>query len=184
MKTAPRVYELLGTLLTYPGDGYLAAGEECLERLEAARCDAEQQLVLFLDRLRPLNTGELQELFTITFDLNPVCSLEVGWHLHGDTYDRGEFLVNMRQMLRRCGVAEGGELPDHLAHLLTALPKLDVDEGRTMVATALLPAVEKMLPALAARHNPFEHLMNTVFTLLNDEAWPQSRPASAPAVGA
>ncbi len=184
MKTDARVYELLGVLLSYPGDDYLAAAEECVQLLDAAGSPLEHAMDRFVDRLRPLTTSELQELFTVTFDLNPVCSLEVGWHLHGDAYDRGEFLVTMRQLLRRVGVEEGNELPDHLAHLLTALPRLDREEANALVATALLPAAEKMLPALAAKHNPFEHLLTAVLALLNDEVWPQARAASAPAAEA
>ena len=89
MQAPARVYDLVGALLTYPTDGYLALADECRDALEVKYEDAAQRVASFIDRVGALATDELQELFTVTFDLNPVSSLEVGWHLHGDSYDRG-----------------------------------------------------------------------------------------------
>lgn len=181
MKAPARIYELLGALVTYPGPNYLTAVRACLDAAEELPLDMAAKLASFLDRLAPLSTNELQELYTVTFDLNPVCSLEVGWHLYGDSYDRGEFLVKMRQILRRTAVPETTELPDHLSHVLAALPRLDAEEASTLVATAVLPALEKMLSAFAGKHNPFEQLLTATFCLLNDEVWPTKPAASATA---
>ena len=68
-----------------------------------------------------LGSTELEELYTRTFDINPVCSLEVGWHLFGEDYNRGAFLVRMRGLLREHGIEEGAELPDHLESVLRVL---------------------------------------------------------------
>lgn len=181
MKAPARLYELLGALVTYPGPSYIDTIRTCLRSAEEAPGPASRNLALFLERLEPLSTNELQELYTVTFDLNPVCSLEVGWHLYGDTYDRGEFLVKMRQILRRTAVPETTELPDHLAHVLAALPRLDAEEAGVLVATAVLPAVEKMLAAFAGKRNPFEHLLTAAVCLLNDEVWPNKPAASVTA---
>ena len=169
MQASARTYDLLGVLLSYPGEDYLARAVECRDLLKPTVSGAAERLSNFIGRIGGLATDELQELFTITFDLNPVCTLEVGWHLHGDTYDRGEFLVRMRQMLRRCGVQESRELPDHLAHVLTALPRLDEAERREFIATAVAPAVAKMLTATTERDNPFEHMLGAAYLVLGEE---------------
>jgi len=44
----------------------------------------------------------------LTFDINPACALEVGWHLFGEDYMRGQFLVRMREELSKYEIA--GEL--------------------------------------------------------------------------
>jgi nitrate reductase molybdenum cofactor assembly chaperone NarJ/NarW len=166
MYPSRRACELLSVLLTYPTERYLAVAEEARDVVDQEHSEAAQQVAAFLGRVDGLATDELQELFTVTFDLNPISSLEVGWHLHGDTYDRGEFLVRSRQILRQCGIRESAELPDHLAHLLAALPCLEPGETRDFVAESLTPALEKMQAALAASHSPFEYLLNAVYCLV------------------
>src|SRR6266568_3182701 len=66
------------------------------------------------DLLRYPEDPARQELYVQTFEFNPACTLELGWHLFGENYERGEFLVRMREQLRRHGIAESNELPDHL----------------------------------------------------------------------
>ena len=113
-----------------------------------------------------LTSNDLQELFTRTFDLNPVCALEVGWHLFGEEYERGAFLVRMRQALREHGIAEGGELPDHLASMLLLVTKLDADDSDVLVANALVPAVVKMLEPLEKSESPFLPLVKAIREVL------------------
>ncbi len=48
---------------------------------------------------------EVEEAFTRTFDVNPACALEVGWHLFGEEYTAAMFLVRMREELRKHGSA-------------------------------------------------------------------------------
>ena len=92
---------------------------------------------------------ELQELYAATFDLDPHCSLEVGWHLFGENYERGEFLVKMRVELRRLGVGESTELPDHLTHALAALGRMEPQEAAEFATACLFPALDKMCAATA-----------------------------------
>jgi nitrate reductase delta subunit len=113
-----------------------------------------------------MSKEDLQELFTRTFDLNPVCALEVGWHLFGEEYERGAFLVRMRQALRAHGIAEGGELPDHLASMLLLVTKLDADDSDVLVANALVPAVVKMLEPLEKSESPFLPLVKAIRRML------------------
>lgn len=160
------IYDLFGRMLSYPEADYQAVVAESRALLGAA---AAADVGVFADRLQPLSVGDLQELFTMTFDLNPVSSPEVGWHLHGETYERGEFMVRARQLLRDCGIRESGELPDHLCHLLPALPRLPPAAARTLIGETILPALEKMIAPLAARDNPFDLLLNGIRRVLTQE---------------
>jgi nitrate reductase molybdenum cofactor assembly chaperone NarJ/NarW len=179
MRADARVYDLFALLLTYPDHRYLAWAEECRDALNAKHGDTVRDIEGFIDLIGGLTTHELEELYTVTFDLNPVCSLEVGWHLYGDTYNRGEFLVRVRQMLRECAVAESSELPDHLAHMLPLLPRLDPGEASALIVTSVVPAVAKMRKALGGGGNPFERLLNAVSRVLEVDL-----PAVTSAVGA
>ena len=90
-----------------------------------------------------------------TFDSNAERALEVGWHLHGENYARGAFMVRMRQLLAQHGVEERTELPDHVSHVLPVLARAD-DELRVALARGvLLPALEKIAAGFGDGDNPY-----------------------------
>ena len=100
------------------------------------------------DQLRYPDDPAMQELYVQTFELNPACTLEIGWHLFGENYERGEFLVRMREQLRRHGVAESIELPDHLTHLLALIGRMEHSEATDLVGSSVLPGLGKIKAAL------------------------------------
>ena len=125
---------------------------------------------------------ELQELFTRTFDLNPVCTLEIGWHLFGEDYQRGEFLVKMRGRLRERAIEESTELPDHLTHALRLLDLMEAEEAAEFVEELLLPALGKMHHGWKDNHNAFWPLLEATFTLLSSRYTyhPERYPSRVP----
>jgi nitrate reductase delta subunit len=112
------------------------------------------------DQLRYPDDPLGQELYVQTFEFNPACTLEIGWHLFGENYERGEFLVRMRQQLRRYGIAESTELPDHLTYLLDLITRMDRDEAAELAGQYILPALAKIREAL--KENPYATLIATI----------------------
>lgn len=160
------ILEMFGKLLSYPGDDYLPEVEACRKAAleidpEAARCLGD-----FSARLRGLSVEGVQELYVQTFDLNPICALEVGWQLYGDNYDRGNFLVKMRQELERYGVPEKVELPDHLCHALPLLARMDAATARSFGAASVIPALKKMLAGFEGKESPYEHVLKALSRIL------------------
>jgi nitrate reductase delta subunit len=155
-----------GDLLTYPVDGYGRDLPAVAASVAGQDAEAAAALAAFAAYIRDTSIESLQEAFTQTFDLNPVCALEVGWQLFGEEYERGAFMVHMRQLLREHGVPERGELPDHLSSLLALLSRLDTDQARAFAADALQPAVGKMLAAIEKSESPFRPLMDAVGRML------------------
>jgi nitrate reductase delta subunit len=160
------MFDGLASILAYPREDYKSRLITCLEALRTSefpdpdrRQSAIDHLQQFCDAVMPLSVGELEELYTRTFDINPVSSLEVGWHLYGETYERGAFLVQMRDLLRRYAIEESSELPDHLTHALHALGRMDESEIREFVPTRLARALDKMLEGFAVNPNPYEHVL-------------------------
>jgi nitrate reductase delta subunit len=97
----------------------------------------------------------LQELYTQTFDWNPDTTLDIGWHLFGENYDRGDFLVKLRDALRRHSVPETGELPDHLSHVLCLLDEMPPEERTAFAAEFVAPALEKIGNGVAKSESLF-----------------------------
>jgi nitrate reductase delta subunit len=156
----------LGPLLRYPSFGYVGSSfSDHLATARAALAEAPAALRApferFADGVSRLSPTALQELYTRTFDLNPVCALEVGWHLHGESYDRGRFLVQMRGLLERLEINEGGELPDHLASVLPALARLDPSAREELGHRSVIPALARMLAAFDGRENPYADALRT-----------------------
>ena len=181
MTPAGNIYVALAGVLTYPGADYLERVHHCVL---AAPSAIAQRLERFARPLEKLTVTELQELFTQTFDLNPVCSLELGWHLFGENYDRGLLMVRIRGEMAQHGVAESGELPDHLTHALLLLDRMERERAADFAAAILLPALEKMLSAICGKGNPYQDLLEAVVALVRERfpEIPQLAPAAPPAL--
>lgn len=166
---ATLIYEQFAKLFEYPGDDYRANAEECLAALRLEHSEASESFEEFCAPIRDLNTDDLRELFTRTFDLNPMCTLEIGWQLYGEDYQRGEFLVKMREQLREYSIPESGELPDHLTHALVLLAHLEPDEAAEFAGGFLLPALDKMRASWRENRNAFAALLESAFLRLSSE---------------
>lgn len=99
----------------------------------------------------------MQELYVQTFEFNPACTLEIGWHLFGENYERGEFLVRMREQLRRYRIAESTELPDHLTLLLPLIASMGHDDAAQLAGEFILPALAKIRGGI--HDNPYESVI-------------------------
>jgi nitrate reductase delta subunit len=158
-----------GRVLRYPADGYAADLQSFAALCRTLACPSAAAVEHFSNRAASTTVGAMQELFTQSFDLTPDCALDVGWHLYGEEYERGAFLVRMRDQLRAHGIDEGGELPDNLASLL-ALVVVAPDDTRALVRDALLPAVSKMLAGLEKTASPFHPVIDALRGLLASQA--------------
>lgn len=176
--TSFAILEKFGHLLRYPGEDYLNQTAACRDAAtdiddEAARCLSD-----FHDALCGLTVEGAQELYVQTFDLNPVCALEVGWQLYGDNYDRGNFLVKMRQELARCGVPENVELPDHLCHVLPLIARMDPAAAAGFAAAGVVPALKKMLAAFGGKDSPYASVLMALSRILELASCDTGREAS------
>lgn len=159
------LYNSLAELLRYPQ----AQPVSVCHSQRSEESAVTSRLASFHEQVHPLSLHELQELFIRTFDLSPVCSLEMGWHLFGENYDRGLLLVKMRQQLRQHGIAETTELPDHLTHALRLLPRMPREDGAYFAEAIVLPALEKMLQAVHGQSNPYEHVLEAARRALRQD---------------
>jgi nitrate reductase delta subunit len=103
----------------------------------------------------------MQERYVEAFDFDPASTLDLGWHLFGDTPDRGAFLAALREDIVRAGVFERGELSDNLAIVLRLIARLE-RTAASKLAARIAPAVARVHDRLRSRNNPYADLIDAV----------------------
>jgi nitrate reductase delta subunit len=166
--------EQFAALLDYPDEQTAPRLETCLTRLRDWLPEAEEQMADWRDTLRAQPVWAAQELYTHTFDINPVCSLDVGYYLFGEDYQRGLFLAKLRESQEEVGMTGEVELPDHLPVVLRWLARVYGSELHTdMVADCLLFVLRQIDAALAgyppgggSRENPYRGVLRALSHIL------------------
>ncbi len=176
------IFDSLSKLISYPSEDYhkllneFRLGFDHLKSEEVAEQtfhlsddnvrSIKESFELFYSSVIDLSREELEELYTQTFDINPVSSLEIGWHLFGETYERGSFLVKMREALRELAVEESAELPDHITHVLLALGRMEKEEQTEFSEMFFVTALNKILDAFEGKNNPYENLLEIISIMI------------------
>ena len=89
--------DVIAELFEYPAAGYREHVESAAAFIARTDSASAEHVQAFADAVRGRSLSEMEELYIQTFDLNPDACLDIGWHLFGEDYARGEFLVKLRQ---------------------------------------------------------------------------------------
>ena len=161
-----RSFGTISRLLSYPGNHYEQLVELLYLIVQNELPEAAQGISEFGQFVEQCGEYELEEAYTRTFDVNPSCALEIGWHLFGEDYMRGQFLVRMRAELAKHEIPESSELPDHLAHVLAVLASMPEDESQQFAHACVFPAIYKMQTALDKNGSPYRHLIRCLVLVM------------------
>ncbi len=141
---------LISLLLQYPTRDVQAVADEIGQRLAGDRAIPAAGVEALAPLLTRLTTGDIydvQEAYVDLFDRGRALSLHLFEHVHGESRDRGQAMVDLRQRYLDAGLEpEGNELPDYLPLFLDYCSTLPEQAARDMLAE---PGV--VLVALAAR---------------------------------
>ncbi|MGH7155207.1 MAG: nitrate reductase molybdenum cofactor assembly chaperone, partial [Acetobacteraceae bacterium] len=86
-------------------------------------------LMALIDEIATADQLDAEERYVEVFDRGRATSLNLFEHLHGDSRDRGQAMVELKQMYERAGFGmTTSELPDHLPVLLEYLSQRDKAE--------------------------------------------------------
>ncbi len=141
------IYQLFATLFTYPSPDLFTEVSKCQHQLLVDYPEAAELINQFQTVLSKTSVERLEETYTSTFDVNPVCYPYPGFHLFGENFNRADFLVKLQQKYQEHGfIAPPNELADHLSVMLQFLSTLDPDAvlAQELIEDCLLPALEKM----------------------------------------
>lgn len=161
------LFDSFAALLEYPASEMTGQARECLAQLQSIHPEAAEALDKFVRRLDQLSLEKMRELYTVTFDMQPVCYPYVGYHLFGESYKRGAFMAQLNEAYHARDYSAGQELPDHLSVILRFIG-LDAENQQSEFCQALinagvLPALEKMLKVFDAEsENPYAGLLSAL----------------------
>lgn len=168
-------YDLLASVLSYPDAEFEGKLDRCVDAWRAFDSETAVRFSKWVDCMRDLSLESRQEVYARTFDMSPKCTLEIGWHLFGEQYDRGTFLVWMRGQLRDFGLAESTDLPDHARHALAVLGRLEPESADSFGTACVLPAMETIAIGLKQLDSPYELLISAICRLLESQHGPAQR---------
>ena len=165
------LYNLFADLLDYPSPTIRQQAEQCLEHLRFIHPEAANLLEAFCGGLKKHSLEQIEELYTITFDMQPVCYPYIGYQLFGESYKRGALMAQLNEAYHASGYSAGQELPDHLSASLRFLglgvATQEDDFGRTLLAEGLVPALEKMIRTFDKQSkNPYLGLLSALHLFL------------------
>ncbi|WP_417321591.1 nitrate reductase molybdenum cofactor assembly chaperone [Erythrobacter aureus] len=145
-----RNLHLLSLLLQYPALELTGALDDLRQRLAADPAmptDTVQRLAPLLDRLTTQDIYAAQETYVELFDRGRALSLHLFEHVHGESRDRGQAMVDLRERYVAAGLDPvANELPDYLPLFLDYCSTLPEEAAREALAE---PGI--VLVALAAR---------------------------------
>lgn len=172
-----KTFKILSALLAYP-----------TVEIQAASCDfgkiLSDEALIPVEHLPGLNTLieeyrtrellDLQERYVLLFDRTRSLSLHLFEHVHGESRDRGQAMVDLKAMYEERGLEIGSsELPDFIPLFLEFLSTLPGDE-----AFELLSQPAHVIAALGERLAKRESSYAAVLTALAAIAEPADTAAT------
>lgn len=126
--------KILGLLLTYPDEKWVAARADIVSVLKTENWltpGTVKKISQFLDSAAQRDIYDLQEDYVALFDRTPSLCLYLFEHVHGDSRDRGQALVELDMLYRERGLENNSEhTPDYLPLFLEYLSVLPPDQAR------------------------------------------------------
>jgi nitrate reductase delta subunit len=143
-----------------------------LDRLDACQSILQEEGLLtgkplaavlsFMETLQQRDLYALQEEYVATFDRGRAHSLHLFEHIHGESRDRGQAMVNLSETYAKKGLyIDRAELPDYLPQFLEFLSCCDARE-----ATNLLGEPVEVIAAIGQRLKKKDSPWSAVFGAL------------------
>lgn len=177
----------LGALLTYPDETLVAAIPELRAVLEDSRSedsrsvptDLRPRLRSLLDSLASTDPFDLQEAYVNLFDTGRSTSLHLFEHVHGESKDRGQAMVDLKAHYEALGLTlVPEELPDYLPAFLEFCSLLEPAEAADFLASTA-PILEALGQRLSDRGSLYAAVFPVLLALAapgSTKDWPAVRP--------
>ncbi len=162
-----RTMATFAVLLEYPRFDYFERVAECKSTVELFCVGAANCLSEFGAAIEGKSIDRMEELYTRTFDMAPLCNPYLTTYLYGDeNFERGNLMTMLAERYARASFNLHGELPDHVAVLLKFAPQFDTEELNDLVEFCLLGPLQKMSDCLREADSVYYPLIKAVLAVL------------------
>jgi nitrate reductase delta subunit len=145
-----KTFKVLSALLSYPTTELQSAAPELssvIERENLVSASLRRQIKRLIDEIATGDIYDLQERYVLLFDRTRSLSLHLFEHVHGESRDRGQAMIDLKAQYEAHGLAIAAtELPDFVPLFLEYLSTLPLGE-----ACDLLGQPAHILSAMAER---------------------------------
>lgn len=162
------IYKVLSALLSYPTAELQTAAPEIAAVLAADRLlprPVKRGLVELAVDLQHGDLLELQSRYVDLFDRSRSLSLYLFEHVHGESRDRGQAMVDLRERYRAAGLdIAANELPDYLPLFLEFLSVCTADEARSALGN-VVHVLRALSERLTSRNCPYAAIFTALESL-------------------
>ena len=165
-----RTFKVLSALLSYPTEDIVAAAPAMIDVLNGERLLKPHQvrtLTPLIDEIVHGDLYELQERYVLLFDRTRSLALHMFEHVHGESRERGQAMVDLKQLYEDAGLAiAANELPDYLPLFLEFLATRPLPEALDLIGQ---PAhiFAGLAERLRRRSSPYTALFDILAKLAN-----------------
>ncbi|MEY3808435.1 MAG: hypothetical protein RI893_1411 [Pseudomonadota bacterium] len=150
--------KVLSHLLSYPEAEMLAALDEMAVVVEQENLlpeTSKKAVQALIDSYHGVDLLVAQEAYVALFDRGRFLSLHIFEHVHGESRDRGQAMVNLLQMYETHGFElSTHELPDYIPLFLEFLSQQEQEEARELLHDAM-PVLSLLGARLTERGSEF-----------------------------
>ena len=161
-----KTFKILGLLLTYPEGSVLQAQDYLISELrDEALLPASsiKQIDKFLDTQNAKDILEVQEDYVATFDRGRAHCLHLFEHIHSESRERGQAMVNLIETYAERGlfINENHELPDYLPLFLEYLSMCPLDEACAALGE-VVDIIAMIATKLKKRKSPYAPVFSAI----------------------
>ena len=171
-----RTFKILGLLLSYPKQPLidnLGELEAVLKSEALLKRRSLKNILSFTEYLKTTDLYELQESYVELFDRGRAHCLHMFEHIHGESRDRGQAMVNLiESYAEREFYMSEGELPDYLPLFLEYLSVCPIEESIDLIGDPI-----NVVATIGVRLKKRDSLYYTLFEAM--EALAKVKPSDA-----
>ncbi len=134
-------FKLLGLLLSYPNEDMqnnLGEVKTALASEGLISAKTQKPLFEFIDSLARRNLMRIQEEYVALFDRSRANSLYLFEHIHGESRDRGQAMVDLADHYKAHGFTlSAKELPDYLPLFLEFLSQVPATDAQELLSETI-----------------------------------------------
>lgn len=161
-------FKAISFLLSYPDDSWIFDIKSLLTYIENEGKLSTKALAELADFVSFCQTTELLQLqaeYVATFDQQRSLSLHLFEHIHGDSRDRGQAMVDLSEVYNAQGfMIDAKELPDYLPLFLEYLSQIPYDSAEELFQECI-HIIERIASSLAERGNRYTAVFNALLSL-------------------